>query len=339
MKQFFWKHLARFLAKPRIADALIRYAKRTPYMHLPSNEDPSYMERYWVFNPYDRTTNKPRWGFLCPVSIRVHHIKRKDLDRALHDHPWNARTIILKGYYEEKRLLVGDDREDLLQRQTGLILDLIQTFPGSHAEVFEYFSRGPGDTASLRFGEYHTITEVSDGGVYTLFFSSRWEGVWGFLVNGVKVPWREYLGIPEKGDLSDATNPEGGLVPHPKGGLVPHPKGEKVSWVVDSPFGCSSCNGTGNVFDESGRGTWTCYECKGTGEPSAEIGCSTCNDTGGWGQGDQVQLCPDCNSRTAEERCLAGGKYNVPGSPGARHSAKYFTPICNTIYPSDKSEP
>lgn len=207
MKEFLWKQLARFLAKPRIAEALIRYAKRTPYMHLPSNEDPSYMERYWVFNPYDRTTNKPRWGLLCPVSIRVHHIKREDLDRALHDHPWDARTIILRGWYEEKRLLVGEDRQRMIDQQCDAISKLLEALDPGKAEVCEYFTRQPGDTAALRFGEYHTITEVSEGGVYTLFFSSSWKGVWGFLVNGVKVPWREYLGLPAKGDLSDAVAP------------------------------------------------------------------------------------------------------------------------------------
>ncbi|KKI24516.1 hypothetical protein WX98_19415 [Pseudomonas syringae pv. persicae] len=41
---------------------------------------------------------------------------------------------------------------------------------------------------------YHRIDEVSPGGVYTLFITSRWKGDWGFLVNGVKVAWREYIG-------------------------------------------------------------------------------------------------------------------------------------------------
>lgn len=214
MKEFLWKKLARFLGRPAVANRLIRYAKRTPYMHLPSNEDPSYMERYWVFNPYDRTTNKPRWGLLCPVSVRVHHIKREDTDRALHDHPWNARTIILRGWYEEKRLLVGSDRQRMIDQQCDAISKLLEALDPGKAEVYEYFTREQGDTAALRFGEYHTITEVSEGGVYTLFFSSNW-----------------------KGDLSDAVKPAAGL------------------------------------------------------------GCSTCNDTGGWGQGDQAQLCPDCNSK------------------------------------------
>lgn len=204
MKEFLWKQLARFLAKPRIAEALIRYAKRTPYMHLPSNEDPSYMERYWVFNPYDRTTNKPRFGWLCPVSIRVHHIKREDDDRHHHDHPWNARTIILKGWYFENRLAVVDCQAD----DPGAVANASFNGSAGYSRLGDVlYRRVAGDTAELRFGEYHTVTEVSEGGVYTLFFSSRWQGVWGFLVNGVKVPWREYLGIPAKGDLSDAVAP------------------------------------------------------------------------------------------------------------------------------------
>ena len=50
----------------------------------------------------------------------------------------------------------------------------------------------PGDTARLNHGEYHRIDQVSPGGVYTLFITSNWRGDWGFLVNGVKVPWRTY---------------------------------------------------------------------------------------------------------------------------------------------------
>lgn len=192
MKEFAWKALAKFVAKPRIAEAIIRYAKRTPYLHLPSNEDPSYMERYWVFNPYSRVTNKPRWGWLCPISIRVHHIKREDLDRALHDHPWNARTIILKGWYVEERLCV--EACGPLDEGAQSNYDYNGTNGYSRLGI-ESILRTSGDTASLRFGEYHTIVEVSEGGVYTLFFSGKWRGVWGFLVDGVKVPWRKYLGI------------------------------------------------------------------------------------------------------------------------------------------------
>lgn len=39
------------------------------------------------------------------------------------------------------------------------------------------------------------LRAVCDGGAWTLFISWRWRGVWGFLVDGRKVPWREYLRI------------------------------------------------------------------------------------------------------------------------------------------------
>ncbi|MCY1366499.1 hypothetical protein D9M68_598680 [compost metagenome] len=61
-------------------------------------------------------------------------------------------------------------------------------------QATEHIDRQPGDTARLRHGEYHRIDQVSPGGVFTLFITSRWQGEWGFLVNGRKVRWREYTG-------------------------------------------------------------------------------------------------------------------------------------------------
>lgn len=201
MVDFAWSYLARLLTKPRIADALIRFAKRTPYLHLRSPDGSVYMERYWVFNPYDRVTNVPRWAPLIPFSIRVHHIRREDLDRHLHDHPWDARTIILKGWYIEKRLV--DESNPLYQAAITRIPEALDGCEIGAIEVTEAIWRRPGDTAALKTGQYHSICEVSDGGVYTLFISWKWRETWGFLVDGVKVPWREYLGLQPGGDLQE----------------------------------------------------------------------------------------------------------------------------------------
>ncbi len=184
IERIFWRPLARFLARPAVANWLIGYAMRTPYFHLPSNEDSSYMARYWLFNPYDRVTNVPRWAPLIPFSIRVHHIKRADNERHMHDHPWNARTIILRGWYVEQR------KVDRLPAMEALF-----EAAGGKPDRVQRGIRVRGDTARLGFEEYHRITQVNPGGVWTLFISWRWRGVWGFLVDGRKVPWREYLGI------------------------------------------------------------------------------------------------------------------------------------------------
>jgi hypothetical protein len=168
MINLFWRLVAKLLARPAIAAWLIARAKRTPYLHIMSADGAEmYMGRWWLFNPYSRETHKPAlWWF--PWSFRIHHIMRPDEDRDLHDHPWNARTIILRGFYKEQR------------RHSG------------HGDI-DYW-REPGDTARLKHGEYHRIDEVSPGGVITLFITSKWRGDWGFLVNGVKVPWRTYTG-------------------------------------------------------------------------------------------------------------------------------------------------
>lgn len=173
----FWRAAARIASRPAVTAWLIRRAQRTPYVHITGPDGSVYMERYWLFNAYppESSGKRPWWEF--PISIRLHRILRADDDRGhLHDHPWNARTMILDGWYIEEReghLLHPKWMTTIIHRQTG-------------------------DTAALRFGEYHRITRVSPGGVWTLFITGRYRGTWGFDVNGRKVPWREFLGLEPK---------------------------------------------------------------------------------------------------------------------------------------------
>ncbi len=147
--------IAKLLARSAIADAVIRHSMKTPDEHLPG-----YMHRYWLFNQYDRSTRRPKFSWF-PISIRVHHILREDHARHDHDHPWNARTFILRGWYLEQRK--GTD-----------------------------VMRVQGQTAAIGFGEYHNIAIVAPGGVWTLFVMGRYRGTWGFMVDGQKVPHDEY---------------------------------------------------------------------------------------------------------------------------------------------------
>ncbi len=171
MTDLLWSALARTLAWPPIARRMVRRAQRTPYLHI-VKEGRVYMERWWLFNPYDHATRQPRYRW-CPVSIRVHRILKADDDRHLHDHPWNARTLILEGSYVEE----GPD-----------------VVPGRRARRL----RRAGDTARIGFGRFHRIAHVSDGGATTLFISGRYRGTWGFRVDGKKVPWRQYLGMDKE---------------------------------------------------------------------------------------------------------------------------------------------
>jgi hypothetical protein len=167
-----WKLIAKLVAKPSMTARLIERAKRTPYSHL-TKDGGVYMERYWLFNPYPVSSeNQSRLRAMLP-SIRLHRIMRPDNERHMHDHPWNARTIILRGWYVEVR------REET----------------GPYRIVDAMHLRQAGDTARIDFGQYHRINEISEGGVWTMFITWKYRGTWGFLVNGKKVPWRTYLGI------------------------------------------------------------------------------------------------------------------------------------------------
>ena len=165
MLNFFWRIIAKVLARPAIADWLIARAKLTPYQHIMSADGTEmYMGRWWLFNPYSRETHKPALWW-CPWSFRIHHIMRPDEDRGLHDHPWNARTIILRGWYTEQRLLQPDD--PVLHQLLVKASELRQSFDAAF-QATEYIDRRPGDTARLNHGEYHRIDQVSPGGVITL---------------------------------------------------------------------------------------------------------------------------------------------------------------------------
>jgi hypothetical protein len=175
----FWYLLAKFLSQPRIVNWLITQAMKRPYTHIRSQDCGTvYMYRFWLFNPYMLSSTKDAlrlagkkipWEF--PISIRLHRIMREDRDRDLHDHPWDARTIILAGWYFEDRM---NDPSNL--KSLGRI---------SHW-------RSAGQTAKLSFNEYHKITDVSPNGVWTLFITFKYRGTWGYLVNGEKVPHYVY---------------------------------------------------------------------------------------------------------------------------------------------------
>lgn len=157
MNNAIWELIAYIVSRPSVADWLIRQAQRTPYFHLEG-----YMERWWVFNPTPAKNNGDGRRFKWLPSIRIHHILRGDHERHQHNHPWDARTIILKGSYLEKR-------------------------------TYCLYNRYAGDTASIKANDFHTIDSVSPGGVWTLFITWRWRHTWGFQTKHGFVPWRMYL--------------------------------------------------------------------------------------------------------------------------------------------------
>lgn len=160
MKEWLWRRVAWLVSRKPVANWLIKRAQRCPYFHLEG-----YMNRWWLFNRYsvpgEQTKIIPRWPWL--PSIRIHQILREDRADHLHDHPWDGRTIILDGWYRETR---EDGKEYTMQE---------------------------GDTRPIKFGEYHSINYVGMATVYTMFITWKYQGTWGFLVDGKKVHWKQYV--------------------------------------------------------------------------------------------------------------------------------------------------
>ena len=158
----FWGVIAKLLSNcPRVLNWLVTMAMRTPYYHLPG-----YMERYWLIQPR-------AW---LPFAARFHFIKREDIDRTPHDHPWAFRSLILQGWYEEERI----------------------ANPYGIWPTVTYARHEEGGTNVVGKGEFHRISRVSETGVLTLVILGRKQDSWGFLVAGHRIPWREYLGVSEQ---------------------------------------------------------------------------------------------------------------------------------------------
>lgn len=162
----------------RVADAVIRFAMKRPYIHLPG-----YMSRYWII-PYNRTG----------LAVRVHHIERSDKDRHFHDHPWWYVSIVLRGGYFERTPCRPEALcyQCAFARRHGLT-DMEDDCVGEAPRRW----RGPGSIAFRQATSWHRLQLSPLRGAdqcWTLFITGPARQPWGFLVGGEKVPAKDYLG-------------------------------------------------------------------------------------------------------------------------------------------------
>lgn len=147
--------LARTMALSPVRWAIKRRAFRTPHKHLADAQGKLYMGRWHLV---DEAPGKPR-DLLFPESAprewsaRLHHIAQPDHDRDLHNHPFQYRTFMLAGWYDEVYLdSIGVERTRRI---------------------------GTGQT-SYSGGAFHRIARVSPGGAWTVFVMDKNQGEWGF---------------------------------------------------------------------------------------------------------------------------------------------------------------
>jgi len=128
----------------------------------------------------DRTCNQPyleRYYLLFsdrgnfPFNVFLHKFLKSDPDDH-HDHPWNYRTLILRGGYWEWRPTF-----DAAGRKTG--------------EVSKWY--GAGSFRSAKANTYHRIELDPMVECWTLFMPGRKVRDWGFFSRGTWIQWEQYL--------------------------------------------------------------------------------------------------------------------------------------------------
>lgn len=134
--------------------------KRDADIYIGGRED-TYLERWWVIP-------RNKW-----FNVYLHHFKRSDDDRALHDHPWWNLSILLRGSYTEHTVNAG-----------GINVRDIRT---AGQMKFRYASAA------------HRV-ELHDGDCWTLFITGPRIREWGFhCPNG----WRHWQVFTKPGNSSE----------------------------------------------------------------------------------------------------------------------------------------
>jgi len=171
-------------------DKLIALAKRTPYFHLHHGDGTLYMERYWLI-PWlndvgSRTMSwwREPFGWLCQrfgIAMRIHVLHTPDLDRALHDHPWDYISVVLRGYYTELRPVFNDK----------------PCFEGYTEEAAFSNYRDEGSIAYRHATDRHRIVRMGHQCV-TLFITGPKRQWWGFYIPSGKVYYKDYDSVHNK---------------------------------------------------------------------------------------------------------------------------------------------
>ena len=187
-----------------------------------------YMVRYFISKPNTKAKGR----------IYLHHFLRSDHDRALHDHPWNFVSIILRGGYwefadnraipfkdkagsdrdflsdlteqpEDKAYTIQIEREKMLSagfQQHDSEVKPDKYIPASVAgQSFRWF--GPGSILRRGAGWRHRVSLPNGKTAWTLIYTSPKVREWGFWPGDRFCHWTKYdsaIGVcNEPKDLKD----------------------------------------------------------------------------------------------------------------------------------------
>jgi len=156
----------------------VTFFRLRPYTHLSD-----YMHRWWLVKAADDKSAK---------AVRVHRVLRSDHDRALHDHPWDNCSIILRGGYWEvvpgryqewvERGIDGAPEplrqlDELIHRRGGGRLGKAQR---CDFEANGVYWRGPLSKTRRRAEALHRLVVPAGSESWSLFITWPKTREWGF---------------------------------------------------------------------------------------------------------------------------------------------------------------
>lgn len=139
---------------------------------IKGDEGQPYLERYMV----------ARWGKDGEKTLFLHRFLDSDPDRGIHDHPWNSRSFIVAGGYNEKRLIKQHGVEKVIIR------DIL-----------------PLSFNTIRKDDFHQIILKEKTPAWTLFYHGKRVKHWGF--QHYNVNHDESIEKTEFVPYQDRTNP------------------------------------------------------------------------------------------------------------------------------------
>lgn len=145
-------------------DLLKYFRRRSPDFVIGPSDNP-YLRRWWLI-PHNKKFN-----------IYLHQILRDDDDRALHDHPWDNMSLILKGGYTE---FMKDRKGKTISKE-----------------------RRAGRVAFRRAETPHRlmVSHLPYGSTWTLFITGPKIRDWGFLCPQGWRFWKDYVDPKDEGRI------------------------------------------------------------------------------------------------------------------------------------------
>jgi hypothetical protein len=147
-----------------------------PVLELRAN-GAKYLTRWSLFTPHSAepgtspTSRLSRWWVENVGNVYLHRLHGPDPDRAVHNHPWRAVCLVLRGGYMQ--------------------IKHTQNANGSTTVRYEFV----GGVNHLRWNEYHKIVSVRPN-TWTLCVHGPVRRVWGFLTSAGHVDHATYLNPP-----------------------------------------------------------------------------------------------------------------------------------------------